>query len=132
MQGKEIHLRLQPFLSLLELRHALDDFLIEVKTDSGFRAEASHAVKNRRPATSRVWRRPKLTLTHLAVHRQNNTVYYKRLEPAQFALLTALQGGASLDEAVEVLADDTGNLRVDTQTIGRWFKTWSALGWFCR
>ena len=50
---------------------------------------------------------------------------YKRLTPAQFDLLMAIQKGASLEGALETLPK-TGPV----PPIEKWFKNWSALGWF--
>lgn len=128
----KLRLRLQPFVVLLKLGFPLDDFLIEVKNHAGLRSEASNAVQEPPHSPPRKQKRPKPSLTYLAVHRQDFTVYYKRLEQGQFALLTALQRGASLGKAIDALAKEESGLSLDPQTIGRWFETWSALGWFGR
>jgi hypothetical protein len=67
---------------------------------------------------------------YLAVHRYQDLVYYKQLEPGQFRLLSALQNGATLDKACVELA----GLKISGdpgETIQKWFSNWAALGWFC-
>src|SRR5208282_115987 len=84
-----IRLKLQPHLTLLRLHYELDKFLIQIKHDEGLRGEASNALEERR---ARLRRRLKRNLRpgvqYLAVHRYQNTVYYKRLQPGQFLLLS--------------------------------------------
>jgi hypothetical protein len=63
----------------------------------------------------------------LAVHRHDDTVYYKRLQPGQFRILSAFKAGATLSEACEVLA---GSSEADAGKIKDWFESWAALGWF--
>jgi len=70
---------------------------------------------------------------NLAIHRHGNVLYYKRLEAAAFALLTALRRGDSLEEACQA-AIDTGSDRDNSDTdwpekIRGWFANWSSLGW---
>jgi hypothetical protein len=125
-----IHLQLQPHVSLLQLGYELDEFLIEIKRNERLRDDASNAM-DQHPA-----RRQKLLRRHLrpkpvflAVHRQKDTVFYKRLEPAQFRLLSAFQNGASLAEACEQLMESAA---ADFSQVQDWFKSWAALGWFCK
>ena len=126
LSAAQIHLRLQPHITLLKLAYPLDDYLIALRENTRLRGEASNAVENA-PAHSPT-RAPKLPARQpirLAVHRHQNIVYYKRLQARQFNLLTALQKGASLEQALQTLSN-TGTV----PPIQQWFKTWSALGWF--
>jgi hypothetical protein len=127
----KIRLRLQPHLTLLKLKNEVDDFLIELKRKSGLRSEASNAMEqNRRHKKTRLAGRLKRKKNFLAVHRFQDLVYYKRLEPGQFRLLSALQNGATLEIACAELAGlkISGNLG---ETIQKWFSSWASLGWFC-
>ena len=127
----KIRLQLQPHLTLLKLNNEIDDFLIELKKNSGLRSEASNAMEqNRRHKKTRRAHGLKRKTNFLAVHRFHDLVYYKRLEPGQFRLLSALQNGATLEKACAGLAGMkiSGDLGA---TIQKWFATWAALGWFC-
>ena len=128
----QIRLPLQPHLTLLELRYEVDHFLIELKRGAGLRAEASHARRSdNQRSTSQIKRRLQPETTHLAVHRQADGVFYKRLQPAQYRILVALQTGATLEEAcVEMMASGLAAADVGTQ-IKDWFADWAYLGWFC-
>ena len=133
----KLALGLQPYLSLLELNYPVDDFLVAVKKRESdvLRGEASNAVqsapkaaKHLKPIPS-----PKRDRVYLAVHRHDKMLYYKRLTAEAFAILTALNRGASVEDAcVEAVAKSDGaNIEWPAQIKG-WFDNWSALGWFCR
>lgn len=125
-----IRLPLQPYLSLLQLGYELDTLLIKLKHGEGLRNEASNAMAQRRTGQHHGLKRhlrPKTIC--LAVHRNDDTVYYKRLEPGQFQLLLAFQSGATLAEACEIFAKSSHQ---DVAQIRSWFETWAALGWFCK
>jgi hypothetical protein len=131
LDAAKIRLQLQPHLTLLKLQNEVADFLIELKKNSGLRGEASNAMEqNHRTRKTKVARGLKRTTNFLAVHRWQDLVYYKRLEPGQFRLLSALQSGASLEKACAELAGlkISGNLGA---AIKKWFSSWAALGWFC-
>jgi hypothetical protein len=124
-----LFLKLQPHLTLLRLGCELDNFLIRLKRNQGLRSEASNAMEPGRTGARRsLARHLRAKPIFLAVHRHNETVYYKRLKPAQFCLLSAIQGGANLSEACGSLDDFP---KKDLAEVGKWFETWAALGWFC-
>jgi hypothetical protein len=121
---ERIFLRLQPFASLLALKHPVDEIVLRLlKQDSKLRSGASNAVEaverpRRRSIASRIPRRA----TWLLVHQQENSVYFKRLTRAQFSVLRALQEGESL-------ADACGKIDVrHAGNVGAWFQNWAALG----
>ena len=126
-----ITFQLQPHLTLLRLRHEVDDFLIELKSGGGLRQEASNAMElHRKRIKRRLARVLRPQVNYLAVHRHQNTVYYKRLDVVQYRLLTALESGATLEAAGGKLA----GLKLPAnlgQSIQEWFQTWARLGWFC-
>jgi hypothetical protein len=131
LDAAKIHLKLQPHLTLLKLENEVDDFLIELKKNSGLRREASNAMEqNRRHKKTRRAHDLKHKTNFLAVHRHQDLIYYKQLEPGQFRLLSALQNGATLEKVCAELvglkiSDNLG------ETIQKWFSNWAALGWFC-
>jgi hypothetical protein len=129
-----LRLQLQPHLTLLELDYPLDDFVFAIKkADAAMRSEASNAVEadhgehRRRHAVL-----PKAQKMFLAVHRHDNRVYYKRLEPAAFRLLVALDDGASLADACETAIACEDAAGPVGSKVRDWFSTWTSLGWFCR
>jgi hypothetical protein len=75
---------------------------------------------------------PKGKKVFLAVHRQENIVYFKRLKPEGFALLRALQQGQPLSHAIETSVNWSGKkLERVMEQLHDWFANWSQLGWFC-
>jgi hypothetical protein len=127
----KLHLALQPYLTLLDLRYPLDDFLIQMKK-TGLRGEASNAMsesggrkqsRKRRPP-----RRPRRQSVFVVVHRHDNSLYYKRLDPRAYRILLALHHGFTLQRALtKAFGPD-----VDSNVIKEWFATWTELGWFCK
>ena len=122
-----LRLGLQPYLSLLALDHPVDDYVIAVKKRDALRTEASNAIHGSR-AARRIPRvtRPRRKRTYLAVHRLNNTLYYKRLDRVAFRILSALGEGRTVARAV--LA---GGPRLRPAQVREWFATWMKLGWIC-
>ena len=134
-----LRLALQPYLSLLELHHAVDHYLIAVKNQEtdGLRAEASNT-SNEAPDQTRRKKKillPKQENVHLAIHRHDNMLYYKRLEPTAFVLLRALGRGVTLEEACLIaieIEEKQGELQEKESFPNRlreWFADWSSLGW---
>jgi geranylgeranyl pyrophosphate synthase len=70
---------------------------------------------------------------HLAVHRYDNSVYYRRIDQEAFRLLSALQNGTLLGQALEV-AFTGSSLSPEDQAakIQEYFAHASELGWFCK
>jgi hypothetical protein len=132
----KLRLGLQPYLSLLELNYAVDKFFIAVhKRDADvLRDEASNTFEampqaKRRRRKARLPRREHI---QVAVHRYDNALYYKRLEPEAFAILRALRGGMTVEKACTNAVAKSARKNVDWATrIKEWFDDWSSLGWFC-
>jgi hypothetical protein len=128
----ESHIALQPYLRLLAAPCAVDDALLAVRDsghDSG--AQASNAVgihlvrrtRSRRPAKEQIY---------LAIHRHDDTVYYKRLSREGFLLLEALDRGASLGEAIETaFRESTAPESEHPAIIQSAFHHWMQMSWLC-
>jgi hypothetical protein len=127
-----LRLAVQPYITLLALNWPLDDWIIALKnTASTLRSEASNAVEADEPRTQKRPIPPKRERVYVAVHRFENTLYYKRLEPAAFGMLTALRDGKTLAASVVAAAktDPDHDWSADVQ---KWFANWTSLGWFCK
>ncbi len=132
MNPGSLLLRLQPYISLLECDYAFDDFLCGQK-----RAERMHTEAGSIPARSSKKTRikmPNAERIYVAVHRFDNSVYYKRLEEDSFVLLKAISAGVDLENAlantvatIYSAPDDCPDL---ISKLSSWFETWSELGWF--
>jgi hypothetical protein len=123
-----LRLGLQPYVTLLTLRYPIDTYVISVKRRDALRSEASNTpdsnVAARRPV--RRVRLPRPSRTLVAVHRLDNRLYYKRLEPAALRILEAIARGSTLSRAIAAAGP-----RVRPAQVQGWFKAWMALGWFC-
>jgi hypothetical protein len=123
-----LRLGLQPYLSLLRLEYPVDDYVIAVKRRSALRGEASNApVAGVPSARLRRVKPPGRGRIHLAVHRYEDKLYYKRLERPAFLILQAIRDGATVARAT--LAGGRG---LRPEQVSAWFSTWAQLGWLCR
>jgi len=136
--GEDPVLHLQPYLRLLDLSYPVDDLLLEVRRQNEASEADSDTASNivTMEHTAKQIKRvslPKRKKIHLAVHRQENEVYFKRLQPEAFALLGALQEGKRLSEAIAASVDWTSQkVEYITVRLHDWFANWASLGWFCR
>ncbi len=108
----KLRLRLQPDISLIKSHYAIDDYLLAAK----------EAVRRHNPAPRRPTRQAQPLF--IAAHRHDNSVYYKRLDPAAYTLLQRLNRGQSLAAAFENLHPMPAPAHVK-----HWFETWMSLGW---
>jgi hypothetical protein len=129
----QIRLPLQPHLTLLKLGYEVDHFLIELKQGAGLRGEASQArsADNIR-MTLQMTQKLQPKIIHLAVHRQADGVFYKRLQPDQYRILAALRAEATLEEAFAEIIESGPAIADLGMQIKAWFADWASLGWFCQ
>jgi len=127
-------LRVQPYLQVLELHYPVEDLLIELRSERGSSDSSSNNASVARK-TRRVRRIAVLPPEQifLAIHRHENSVYYKRLEREDFRLLQSLLSGAPIGQAIDS-AFEGSSIAEDER--GLWlqqiFASWSSLGWFTR
>ncbi|HXN20331.1 MAG TPA: DNA-binding domain-containing protein [Candidatus Binatus sp.] len=130
----KLRLRLQPYIQLLDLHYPVDDLLLEVRkveqdTDFASNAFSERHHRKRVSAVARLKTEP----IFLAVHRMDDSVYFRRLQAEEFAILRVLRGGKPLNTAVEsALKKSSIATEERPAQVQHWFQTWSALGWFCR
>ncbi len=133
-QGK-LKLALQPYLQLLRLEYPVDDFILAVKQREAelLRGDASNAPSALRKLRERKTKLPSRARTHVAIHRLDGRIYFKKLEPAAYRILVALRAGKTLEQALL-----TGIPRAKQAGVGwaakvqGWFRNWMELGWLCR
>jgi hypothetical protein len=133
----ELRLGLQPYLTLLELSFAVDEFLIAIKKRESdvLRSEASNAVQAAPKAktSKKRLRPPKPEKVFLATHRHENQLYYKRLDPEAYAILMNLSRGQNVEQSCSDAISSIDRPDVDWPAqIKDWFNVWAALGWFYR
>ncbi len=129
-----LRVRLQPHVMLIEADYPVDNLVLAAKrADSGMRGEASNAMDEAAEhAPQAAISLPKREALRLAVHRHDNMVYFKRLEPEAFAIVKALRDGATVTAACEK-ALRRADREIDwAGKVRSWFSNWAQLGWFCR
>jgi len=126
-----LRLTLQPYLNLLELGHPVDELMSNLKRISAAAVGDTVAIVDRRQRKTVIVRRSRAPI-HLAVHRANFSVYYKRLDPEAFRLLLALRSGATVENACATAFAENKKPpgQIATQ-IQKWFADWMEFGWFC-
>ena len=127
-----LRIGVQPYLTLLTCLHPVDEYVLAVKRDGALRAEASNAVAARTGATSEGAGLNRCGALHIVVHRVDNQLYYKRLEPEAARLLRAIKSGHTLADAC---ARALGRANLDAieqaERVSEWFALWMRLGWLC-
>lgn len=125
-------LRLQPYLRLLELHYPVDDLLIELRSESGSSDASSNnaSIARRRKTVHRVAVLER-ELIYLAVHRHQNSVYYKRLDREDYRLLHALIAGEPLGQAIDTAFAGSAIPEEERMPfLQAAFQAWASLGWF--
>lgn len=128
--GANLRLRLQPYIRLLNFRYPVDSLVLEIKKfndDTEFLSNTFREQKKRKKVQAVTKLKPKNI--HLAVHRVDESVYFRRLDPTEFGLLAAIQKGKTLGQAVSAVFSKRAP--ADPVRITGWFQNWSNLGWFC-
>jgi len=131
---EQLRLGIQPYVSLLELRHPVDSLIKKFRESQVETGSASNAVGETRLRKIRHIRsKPSEHPIHLAIHRVDCSVYYKRLEPEAFALLNALRSGVTLADACEhAFTDSPTPPEQNAETLRDWFAVWTRLGWLTK
>ena len=124
---------LQPHLRLLDLRYPVDKMLLKIRREQRVIDIASNAVTDRPPRRRGPKRSlPKREKVFLAVHRAENSVYFKRLDADAFAILSDLRDGKRLSQAVERVDWRKTSGEQAAERLQAWFALWSSFGWFCK
>ncbi|MBB5343267.1 HvfC/BufC N-terminal domain-containing protein [Tunturibacter empetritectus] len=131
--GAASPLFLQPHLQLLDLRYPVDELVLAVHRQTAPSDIMSNAVTERKQAKRTRLPAMRRSQIHLAVHRYENSVYYRRIDPEAYRLLFALQSGNLLGQALEA-AFSGSSLSAEEQAakIQECFAHAAELGWFCK
>jgi Putative DNA-binding domain len=131
--GEESQLTLQPYLQLIEAHYAIDDALIALRHENGSSAGSSNNA-----STGHVLRRTRSLrslprqLLYLALHRYEDSVYYRRIAREDYQLLRAIRRGAPLGDALEAAFENSEIPETERPAyLQSAFGYYSAMGWFC-
>ena len=132
--GAVLRLRLQPYVQLLSFHYPVDDLLLAVRKEDEDRDFASNAFEERRKRKHvRAVAKLKPGAIFLVVHRIDNSVYFRRIEAEEFAVLSALRQGKTLEKAIHAAFQKSSiPLAERAASVQQWFQNWATLGWFCR
>lgn len=132
--GPNLRLKLQPYVQLLEFKYPVDDLLLSVRKEEQGTDFASNAFaeKRKRKKVQAVAKLKPATI-YLVVHRVDFSVYFRRVDAEEFAILTALRDGKTLGKAIQAAFGKSK--MAEQERAGRvqeWFQNWATLGWFCK
>lgn len=127
----ETRIGLQPHVRLLALSYPADEFMVRLRQGTGSSdVSSNNASSHRRAHPARKGMQVSAQPVWLAVHRQDFTVYYKRLSPEEYRMLTALQAGKPLGEVFSAGFDQSFiNEDARPDFLQDCFQQWSALRW---
>jgi hypothetical protein len=103
--GPRLKLTLQPHVRLLDLTYPVDELRLRVNDGKGVLA------RHRRPGE-----------VFVAVHRFDDSIFYRRLEPGEYRILKRFAGGSTVAKAVA---------GAEVELLEGYFASWSELGWLC-
>ena len=130
--GSDSRLSLQPHLQLLDLRYPVDELLLAVHKKTPHSETMSNAKVEHRQISSLRLPRMRRSTSYLAVHRLDNSVYYRRIDRETFLLLSSLQQKHTLQEALEsAFSDSKLSSTQQARKIQESFAQAAELGWFC-
>jgi hypothetical protein len=133
--GAGLRLQLQPYVQLLSFHYPVDDLLLAMRKEDEDKDFASNAFEERRRKRKHVRAVAKLKpgAIFLVVHRIDNSVYFRRIEAEEFAVLAALRQGKALEKAIDAAFRKSAiPLEERATSVQQWFQNWATLGWFCR
>jgi hypothetical protein len=131
--GAKLKLKLQPYLQLLDLKYPVDDLLLEVRKDedTDFASNAFQERRKRRRVQAVAKLKPGPIF--LAVHRMDDSVYFRRIDREEFLILQALRAGKNLSKAIAIAFNKSSvPMAKRSESVQHWFQNWATLGWFCR
>ena len=131
--GPDFRARLQPYIRLLGLKYPVDDLRIQVNSADEERGAASNAaLKQKHDKTTRRAVHLMPDRIFVAVHRLDETVYYRRLAHKEYLVLEAISGQLSIREAIEGAFEASSASAEEQQAmLEEWFANWALLGWLC-
>ena len=131
--GEDPELRLQPHIQLLDLNFPVDNLLLQIRQENDEESDEASNTFSEKRSRSRLKsvRKSKPKPTFVVVHRTDYLVYFKRVTPEAFRLLSALRNGKKLSGAID-LAFNPSTLPETKimELVQAWFADWAEWGWF--
>jgi Putative DNA-binding domain len=128
----ESKVSLQPHVQLLELQYPVDEVVLAVHRSIPESDIVSSAATQRKPGSKRTLPAVRQQRVWLAVHRFDDSVYYRRVERETLLLFRALRAGASIAEAIaQAFAKTRSTDEEQAALLRESFAHASELGWLC-
>ena len=131
--GGDPVLRLQPHIQLLDLNFPVDNLLLQIREENDQELdEASNTFSEQRTRSRlKSVRKSKPRPTFVVVHRTEYLVYFKRVTPEAFRLLSAFRDGRKLSEAIDAAFNPSTLPEAKImELVQGWFSDWAEWGWF--
>jgi hypothetical protein len=130
--GPDSRLNLQSHLRLLALTYPVDELVLAVRKETPESEVVSSAATERGAQTRAKLPPLRRSKVYLAVHRFDDSVYYRRIGPESFLLLSALRDGDSMAQSLErAFKTSRMTLQVQAAIVQECFAHASQLGWLC-
>jgi hypothetical protein len=130
--GPDSNVSLQPHVRLLDLHYPVDEIVLAVHKETPESDIVSNAAVERKPRSRGEIPSVRKQRIYLAVHRYDNSVYYRRIKPEEWRLLRALGRGASIAESItEAFVRTRLTGEEQTALLQKTFAHASELGWLC-
>jgi len=131
--GEDPLLRLQPHIQMLDLNFPVDNLLLQIREENEEDSDEASNTFSEQRGRSRLKsvRKSKPKPTFVVVHRTDYLVYFKRVTPEAFRLLSSLRDGKRLSEAIDGAFNPSTlpETRI-TELVQGWFANWAEWGWF--
>jgi hypothetical protein len=123
---------LQPHIRLLDLYYPVDEIVLAVHKATPESDIVSNAAVERKPRSRAEIPSVRKERIYLAVHRYDNSVYYRRIKREAWRLLRALGRGASIAESIpEAFVRTRLTGEEQAALLQETFAHASELGWLC-
>ena len=130
--GADSTLTLQPHLQLLALSYSVDELVLAVHRENPSVDIVSNAVSQHRRMNQNHLPQMRRSLVYLAVHRFEDSVYYRHLDREAYLMLAALKQQLPLAAAIETAFGDTSLSEAEQAfKLQQYFAHAAELGWFC-
>jgi hypothetical protein len=133
--GDDPKLHLQPHVLLLDLHFPVDHLLLQIRDEEENESDEASNTFSEQRSRSRLKkvRKSKPKPTHVVVHRVDYMVYFKRVTPEAFRLLTAIGDGGTISEAIDAAFNPSTLAEAKImELVQSWFRDWAEWKWFAR
>lgn len=122
-----VKIALQPHISLVKLKYPANRFLAALRRKEA-EGEASNTVVLLKKKKVRKVPKPRPKECYVIVHRHEGKIYYKDIDPMQFAILSNFQEPTTIEAA---LTKTRGITKINPKNIQKYFKDWTSFKWIC-